>query len=82
MKIVVLAGGLSPERNVSLSSGAKIAGALRGLGHTAALVDMYFGLEDYPGMTPEELYGAPVPARWQSVDRTAPNLEEVKASRK
>ena len=30
MKIVVLAGGLSPERNVSLSSGTMIAEALRG----------------------------------------------------
>ena len=49
MKIIVLAGGLSPERNVSLSSGTKIAQALRSLGHSVALVDMYFGLEDYPG---------------------------------
>lgn len=49
MKIVVLAGGLSPERNVSLSSGTMIAHALRGLGHQAALVDMYFGLEAYTG---------------------------------
>ena len=31
MKIVVLAGGLSPERNVSLSSGAKVCQALRDL---------------------------------------------------
>ena len=30
MKIVVLAGGLSPERNVSLSSGVMVAEALRG----------------------------------------------------
>ena len=49
MKIVVLAGGLSPERNVSLSSGTMIAEALRSMGHQAALVDMYFGLEDYTG---------------------------------
>ena len=49
MKIVVLAGGLSPERNVSLSSGTMITHALRSLGHQAALVDMYFGLEDYDG---------------------------------
>lgn len=82
MKIVVLAGGLSPERNVSLSSGTKIAVALRELGHTVALVDMYFGLEDYPGLAPEELYGTPAPERWQSVDRTAPDLEAVKAARK
>ena len=81
MKIVVLAGGLSPERNVSLSSGTKIAAALRGLGHEVALVDMYFGLEDYPGLGAEELYGAEAPAAWSTVDRKAPDLEEVKKSR-
>ena len=82
MKIVVLAGGLSPERNVSLSSGSMIAGALRGLGHQVALVDMYFGLEDYPGLTGEALFSAPLPARWQKVDRAAPDLEKVRQSRK
>lgn len=82
MKIVVLAGGLSPERNVSLSSGSKIAGALRGLGHDVALVDMYFGLEDYPGLTGEELYEASFPEQWQKVAREAPDLKAVKAARK
>ena len=43
MKIVVLAGGLSDERNVSLSSGCKVCAALRQRGHQAALVDMYLG---------------------------------------
>ena len=38
MRIVVLAGGLSPERNVSLSSGTMIAQALERLGHRVALV--------------------------------------------
>ena len=49
MKIVVLAGGLSPERNVSLSSGSMICQALREKGHRVALVDLFFGLEDYEG---------------------------------
>ena len=49
MKIVVLAGGLSPERNVSRSTGAKVCAALRERGHQAALVDLFFGLEDYEG---------------------------------
>ena len=31
MKIVVLAGGLSPERNVSLSTGTMVTEALRAL---------------------------------------------------
>ena len=43
MKIVVLAGGLSPERNVSLSSGAMVSEALREQGHQVALVDLFFG---------------------------------------
>lgn len=41
MKVVVLAGGLSPERNVSLSSGTLIANALIENGHDVMLVDLY-----------------------------------------
>lgn len=81
MNIVVLAGGLSPERNVSLSSGVKISGALRGLGHRVALVDMFFGLEDYPGLTPDALYAAQPLQRWERVQREAPDLAAVRASR-
>lgn len=81
MKIVVLAGGLSPERNVSLSSGTMIAEALRTLGHRAALVDMFFGLEDYDG-TLEEFFDAPISQAGKKVDRRAPDLEEIKAARK
>ncbi len=47
MKIVVLCGGLSPERNVSISSGTKIASALAERGHRVVLTDMFLGLEDY-----------------------------------
>lgn len=49
MKIVVMCGGLSMERDVSISSGTLICGALRKLGHQAVLVDMFMGLEDYEG---------------------------------
>lgn len=48
MKIVVLAGGLSPERNVSLTSAALIANALQRKGHSVALVDVYVGLDKLP----------------------------------
>lgn len=41
MKIAVLAGGLSPERNVSLTSGSLIANALSAKGHRVALLDVY-----------------------------------------
>lgn len=81
MNVLVLAGGLSPERNVSLSSGSKIAQALRSLGHQVALVDVFFGLEDYPGLTADALYNAPIPERWRSIDRQAPDLDAVKAAR-
>ena len=81
MKIVVLAGGLSPERNVSLSSGVMVSEALRSRGHRAALVDLYFGLENWEG-TPEEVYDAPAPEKWRRVDHAAPDLAEVKAKRK
>ena len=48
MNIVVLAGGLSPEREVSLSSGSLIANALTKEGHRVALVDLYLGLPELP----------------------------------
>ena len=38
MKIVVLAGGLSPERNVSLSSGTMVSEALRAKGDRKSVV--------------------------------------------
>ena len=81
MKIVVLAGGLSPERNVSLSSGAMVCQALRDRGHQVALVDLFFGLEDHQGK-PEELFNAPIPDSFKKVSRQAPDLEQVRASRK
>ena len=77
MKIVVLAGGLSPERNVSLSTGAMVTEALRGLGHRAGLVDLYFGTE----AAGEAFFDAPVPEHLKKVDRAAPDLEVVRASR-
>ncbi|WP_099203397.1 D-alanine--D-alanine ligase family protein [Miniphocaeibacter massiliensis] len=46
MNIVVLAGGLSPERDVSLSSGSMVANALISNGHNVILLDLYKGLEN------------------------------------
>lgn len=74
MKIIVLAGGLSPEREVSLTSGSLIANALMARGHETALVDVYEGID-----------GAPVWRRLgdgdyhASVAETVPDLEAVKA---
>lgn len=43
MKIVVLAGGLSTERDVSINSGTQVCRALREKGHQAVLLDIFFG---------------------------------------
>lgn len=77
MKIVVLAGGLSPERNVSLSSGCKVCAALRERGHEAALIDMYLGTQG----DPQALFSAPIPEELTKIGRQAPDLAAVKASR-
>ena len=79
MKVLVLAGGLSPERNVSLSSGSMVCQALRDQGHEVALVDLFFGLEGREG---ERVYEAPIPESFRRVSRTAPDLKEIRASRR
>ncbi len=43
MKIVVLAGGNSTERDVSIVTGTEVTKALRSIGHQAILVDVCFG---------------------------------------
>lgn len=45
MNIVVLAGGTSPERDVSLSSGCMIANALAEKGHAVVMADSFLGIE-------------------------------------
>ena len=81
MKIVVLAGGLSTERNVSFSSAAMICEALTQLGHQAVLVDLFMGLEDYPHPL-SELFRLPPPLPEKGIKEETPDLEAVKASRK
>ena len=48
MKIIVLAGGLSTERDVSLASAAGICRTLLEKGHDAYLLDVFLGLENPP----------------------------------
>ena len=45
MKIVVLAGGISTERDVSLSSGSLIYRCLKERGHQVILLDVFLGYE-------------------------------------
>ena len=81
MKIVVLCGGLSMERNVSITSGTLICRALRARGHRAVMVDMFYGLEDV-SVPPEKLFDELPPLAEAHVSEEAPDLEAVRASRK
>lgn len=51
MKIVVLAGGTSTERDVSIVSGTGVCRALREKGHQAILADVFAGAEDLDAET-------------------------------
>ncbi len=80
MKIVVLAGGISTERDVSLSSGRQVYTALRQRGHEAILLDVFLGYEgDIQDIFQKE-------CDWVNevapVGVEAPDIEQVKASRK
>ena len=82
MKIVVLGGGVSTERHVSLVTGTAVCRALRSLGHKAVFVDLYMGLEDYAGEL-ADAFDVPDGFIGQvAIGKTAPDLEAVKASRK
>ena len=62
MKIVVLAGGISTERDVSLSSGSEIYKALKRKGHQVILVDLFLGLPGVHGHL-EELFDSGIHPR-------------------
>lgn len=49
MKIVVLCGGVSTEREISIISGTGVCKALRSKGHEAILLDVFFG-DDHPNL--------------------------------
>ena len=82
MKIVVLAGGLSTERDVSLSSGAGICRTLREKGHDAFLMDVYLGFP-YDTDKLEEVFTLPGAGLEiaEGIKTTEPDLEAIKASR-
>lgn len=82
MKIIVLAGGLSPERDVSLISGAGICRTLREKGHKAYLLDVFFGLPYDPDKL-EEVFDLPGggPEIAEGIKTTTPDLEALRASR-
>lgn len=83
MKIVVLAGGLSTERDVSLASGAGICRTLRERGHQAFLLDVYLGFP-YDSDKLEEVFTLPGAGLEiaEGIKTTEPDLVAIKASRK
>ena len=82
MRIVVLGGGISTERQVSLVSATSVCKALRSLGHQAVFVDMFLGLEDWNGPL-EGIFDAQDGLCGQvAIEKTAPDLNAIRASRK
>ncbi|MBA4347732.1 MAG: D-alanine--D-alanine ligase [Clostridiales bacterium] len=80
MNIVVLAGGLSPERDVSLSTGTMVTNALRKKGHNAILVDLFFGMDPLPNPIEQAFHVSGFLPPF-SVPEAEPNLEAVRFSR-
>ena len=83
MKIVVLAGGLSTERDVSFKTGEMVTKALRENGHQVILLDVFMGYSDKE----EDLTGIfdraeAISVKVAAIPETAPDLEKVKAQRK
>lgn len=79
MKVVVLAGGTSTERDVSLISGSMIYKALKKNGHQAILLDVYLG---YEGEI-EHIFETEVDwtAQISAISEDKPDLEAIKAMR-
>lgn len=79
MKIAVLAGGLSPEREVSLTSGSLIANALAEEGNSVILVDVYLGVTLPENVSVSSLFRTDVRYSY-AVSEKEPDLEALKAS--
>ena len=81
MKIVVLAGGTSTERDVSLVTGSMIYKSLVKSGHQVVLLDLYLG---YEGADREDIFA--VKKDWsesiQAISSQNPDISQVRAMRK
>lgn len=81
MKVVVLSGGLSPERDVSLASGSLIANSLIKSGYEVMLLDLYLGINN-KDIKPEYLTSVDNKLYSYSVSDQEPNLEKLKSESK
>lgn len=80
MNIVVLCGGTSTERDVSISSGTLICKALERNGHNSLLLDVYLGIDAYDKSTVFKLgvNGLKLKA---GVSNIAPDILQIKKLR-
>lgn len=83
MDIVVLAGGLSTERDVSFKTGSMVAAALKENGHRVILLDVFMGY----GEQEVDLSGIfdradEISVKVSDIPEVAPDLAAVQASRK
>ncbi len=78
MNIVVLCGGTSTERDVSLVTSKGVCIALRENGHKAILLDVFLGLDEFAGFT--DYYD--VEAALLDIKNRGKDIEKLKKSRK
>ncbi|MGN0266415.1 MAG: D-alanine--D-alanine ligase [Lachnospiraceae bacterium] len=83
MNIVVLAGGLSTERDVSIITGTQVSQALKKAGHQVILIDVFMGYSDKE----EDLTGIfdraeEISSCVGQISEAAPDIAQVKAMRK
>ena len=71
-------GGLSPERNVSLSSGSLISSALRARGHQVLALDLYVGIDE--SVTDIEALFTTEQEKSMTVPKGLPDLEAIIAA--
>lgn len=83
MNIVVLAGGLSTERDVSFSTGAMVTKALRKKGHSVIMLDVFMGYSDKEeDITDIFARSEEVSAIIGQISDQAPDIAQVKAMRR
>ena len=80
MKIAVLAGGYSPERDVSLTSGALISKSLIKKGHSVAYVDVFYGVTA-PNGNFDALF-TQIPPECPKIREREPDLKALRESKK
>ena len=82
MKVVVLCGGISTERDVSISSGTLVCKALESLGYSAVLLDVYLGI-DSNKLLEQDVFSLGVNGidSVNCIEEKSPNIDELKKLR-